>query len=145
MSIDRDFVKMIVSEWITLIESVEVDGFNRPVEKVRKHVDFERCYLSFMLEDLTKEDRFIPIDENTNKTYRKWGDKFVRVFEYILGEKETTVPNSSFTEFKFGSGWGESLEYSVWRISIVFNIPGMMARHREMKIDELLNDNNKNY
>ena len=139
MSADRDFVKIITAEWTTLIESVEVDGFNRPVEKVRKHIDFERCYLSFILEDLSQDDRFIPIDENTKKTYRKWGDKLVRIFENILGEKDKTVPNSSFTEFKFRSGWGESLEYSVWRLSIVFNIPGMMAKHRERKIDELLN------
>ena len=86
---------MITAEWTTLIESVEIDGFIRPVEKVRKHIDFERCYLSFTLEDLTKDDRFVPIDENTKKTYRKWGDKLVRVFENILGEKDKTVPNSS--------------------------------------------------
>lgn len=138
MSTEKDFVKMITTEWITLIESVEVDGFNRPVEKIRENIDLERCYLSFILEDLSKDERFVPIDDNTKKTYRKWGDKLVRIFENILGEKETTVPNSSFTEFKFGSGWGESMEYSVWRFSVVFNIPGMMARHRQMKIDELL-------
>ena len=140
MSADRDFVSMITAEWTALIESVEIDGFIRPVEKVRKHIDFERCYLSFLLEDLTKDDRFVPIDENTKKTYRKWGDKLVRIFENILGEKEKTIPNSSFTEFKFSSGWGESMDYSVWRFSVVFNIPGMMARHRQMKIDELLGE-----
>lgn len=139
MSADRDFVKIITAEWTTLIESVEVDGFNRPVEKVRKHIDFERCYLSFILEDLSKDEKFVPIDGKTQKTYRRWSSKLIPIFEDILGDKEDTIPNSSFTEFKFRSGWGESLDYSVWRISIIFNIKGMMAKHRERKIDELLN------
>jgi len=64
--------------------------------------------------------------------------KLLPIFEDILGNKEDTIPNSSFTEFKFKSGWGESLEYSVWRLYIVFNIHEMIARQREIKINQLL-------
>ena len=140
MSVEEDFIKRITSEWTTIIESVDVDGWTRPVDKVNTRVEFDRCYINFLLEDLFKEEKFIPIDGKTQKTYRRWSSRLIPIFEDILGNKEDTVPNSSFTEFKFRSGWGESLDYSVWRISIVFNIPGMMSRHRQRKIDELLGE-----
>jgi hypothetical protein len=140
MSAEEDFIKRITSEWTTIIESVDVDGWTRPVDMVKTQVQFDSCYIFFILEDLFKEEKFIPIDGKTQKTYRRWSSRLIPIFEDILGNKEDTVPNSSFTEFKFRSGWGESLDYSVWRISIVFNIPGMMSRHRQRKIDELLGE-----
>ena len=140
MSVEEDFVKLITAEWTTIIESVDVDGWTRPVDKVKTVFQLDRCYINFLLEDLSKDEKFVPIDGKTQKTYRKWSSKLIPIFEDILGNKEDTVPNSSFTEFKFRSGWGESLDYSVWRISIVFNIKGMMAKHRERKIDELLGE-----
>ena len=140
MSAEEDFIKRITSEWTSIIESVDVDGWTRPVDKVNTRVVLDRCYINVLLEDLFKDEKFIPIDGKTQKTYRRWSSKLIPIFEDILGNKEDTVPNSSFTEFKFRSGWGESLEYSVWRISIVFNIPGMMSKHRQRKIDELLGE-----
>jgi hypothetical protein len=139
MSIEEDFVKLITTEWTTIIESVDIDGWTRPVDNVKTLLQLDRCHINFLLEDLSKDEKFVPIDGKTQKTYRKWSSKLIPIFEDILGNKEDTIPNSSFTEFKFRSGWGESLEYSVWRISIIFNIKGMMAKHRERKIDELLN------
>jgi|LauGreDrversion4_2_1035121.scaffolds.fasta_scaffold67851_2 hypothetical protein len=139
MSIEEDFVKSITAEWTTIIESVDIDGWTRPVDNVKTLLQLDRCHINFLLEDLSKDEKFVPIDGKTQKTYRRWSSKLIPIFEDILGDKEDTIPNSSFTEFKFRSGWGESLDYSVWRISIIFNIKGMMAKHRERKIDELLN------
>ena len=140
MSVEEDFVKLITAEWTTIIESVDVDGWTRPVDNVKTFFQLDKCHINFLLEDLSKDEKFVPIDGKTQKTYRKWSSKLIPIFEDILGNKEDTVPNSSFTEFKFRSGWGESLDYSVWRISIIFNIKGMMAKHRERKIDELLGE-----
>jgi len=137
MSSKEDFIDKIKLEWISIIESVDFDGWRRPIEKVNTHIENERCYLNFQLEDLCKGDKFIPIDGNNQKIYRKWGNKVITIFEEILGDKEDTIPNHSFTVFKFKSGWGESLEYGVWRLSIVFNINGMIAKDRERKIDNL--------
>lgn len=140
MSVEEDFVKLITAEWTTIIESVDVDGWTRPVDNVKTFFQLDKCHINFLLEDLSKDEKFVPIDGKTQKTYRKWSSKLLPIFEDILGNKEDTVPNSSFTEFKFRSGWGESLDYSVWRIGIIFSIKGMMAKHRERKIDELLGE-----
>lgn len=140
MSVEEDFVKLITAEWTTIIESVDVDGWTRPVDKVKTVFQLDKCHINFLLEDLSKDEKFVPIDGKTQKTYRKWSSKLIPIFEDILGNKEDTVPNSSFTEFKFRSGWGESLDYSVWRIGIIFSIKGMMAKHRERKIDQLLGE-----
>jgi hypothetical protein len=138
MSVEDDFIKSIKADWINIIESVDVDGWRRPVEKVNTQIQNNKCYFNFLLEDLCKDDKFVPIDGSTQKTYRKWSSKLLPIFENILGNKEDTIPNSSFTEFKFKSGWGESLEYSVWRLYIVFNIHEMIAKQREIKINQLL-------
>jgi len=140
MSVEEDFVKLITAEWTTIIESVDVDGWTRPVDNVKTFFQLDKCHINFLLEDLSKDEKFVPIDGKTQKTYRKWSSKLLPIFEDILGNKEDTVPNSSFTEFKFRSGWGESLDYSVWRIGIIFSIKGMMAKHRERKIDQLLGE-----
>ena len=140
MSVEEDFVKLITAEWTTIIESVDVDGWTRPVDNVKTFFQLDKCHINFLLEDLSKDEKFVPIDGKTQKTYRKWSSKLLPIFEDILGNKEDTIPNSSFTEFKFRSGWGESLDYSVWRIGIIFSIKGMMAKHRERKIDQLLGE-----
>ena len=140
MSVEEDFVKLITAEWTTIIESVDVDGWTRPVDNVKTFFQLDKCHINFLLEDLSKDEKFVPIDGKTQKTYRKWSSKLLPIFEDILGNKEDTVPNSSFTEFKFRSGWGESLDYSVWRIGIIFSLKGMMAKHRERKIDQLLGE-----
>ena len=140
MSVEEDFVKLITAEWTTIIESVDVDGWTRPVDNVKTFFQLDKCHINFLLEDLSKDEKFVPIDGKTQKTYRKWSSKLIPIFEDILGNKEDTIPNSSFTECKFRSGWGESLDYSVWRIGIIFSIKGMMAKHRERKIDQLLGE-----
>jgi hypothetical protein len=140
MSVEEDFVKLITAEWTTIIESVDVDGWTRPVDNVKTVFQLDKCHINFLLEDLSKDEKFVPIDGKTQKIYRKWSSKLIPIFEDILGNKEDTIPNSSFTEFKFRSGWGESFDYSVWRIGIIFSIKGMMAKHRERKIDELLGE-----
>lgn len=137
---EKEFVEAITKEWSAVIEAIEVDGHTRPIEKVKTTIYHEECILGFLLEDLCKDDGFVPIDEHTKKTYRKWGSKAIEYFEPLLGEKEDTVPNSSFTEFTFRSGWGTALDYGVWRLSISFNVKGMMAKHRERKIDNLLGE-----
>jgi hypothetical protein len=136
---EKDFIDKITKEWSTIIETVEVDGWYRPIDQIKTNiVDFGICHLNFLLEDMCKDDKFLPIDNSRiSKLYRRWGHKTLEIFEDILGDKEDTIPNSSFTEFKFRSGWGISIDYSTWRMSIVFNIQGMMAKQREIKIDNL--------
>lgn len=137
---EDEFINAISEDWKSIIEAVEVDGFTRPVEKIEKYNSRNVCRLVYMLEDLCKDDQFVPIDGNTKKQYRKWGSKVLPIFEEILGDKEDTVPNSSFTEFQFRSGWGISLEYQIWRMEIMFNVKEMIAKQRERRIDELLSD-----
>lgn len=133
---------MIKEKLITMIESVEVNGFSRKVsrfsiEKTKKEGWLDKIYIGLKT-DFVSETGEDPVDED--KLYNKWYFRFYNKFiaEFTDSDEDYISMCDNNTKVNFYTDWVSKLEYDIRGIYLWVNLAEMEAYLRDKKINKLL-------
>lgn len=131
----REQIKKIFTE---LVESIEVDGYYRSVNRF----DFLNRSegIGIRLSEFKNRDESMPEIDLGNKIHNKWYFRLYNkiIEEYTNSEEDYISTNDNYSTIKFYTDWIKKLEYTPYNLYITLSIPGMTEFIRDKKISKIL-------
>lgn len=131
----REKIKKIFTE---LVESIEVDGYYRSVNRF----DFLNRSegIGIRLSEFKNRDESMPEIDLGNKIHNKWYFRLYNkiIEEYTNSEEDYISTNDNYSTIKFYTDWIKKLEYTPYNLYITLSIPGMTEFIRDKKISKIL-------
>ena len=131
----REKIKKIFTE---LVESIEVDGYYRSVNRF----DFLNRSegIGIRLSEFKNRDESMPEIDLGNKIHNKWYFRLYNkiIEEYTNSEEDYISTNDNYSTIKFYTDWIKKLEYTPYNLYITLSISGMTGFIRDKKISKIL-------
>lgn len=131
----REKIKKIFTE---LVESIEVDGYYRSVNRF----DFLKRSegISIRLSEFKNRDESMPEIDLGSKIHNKWYFRLYNkiIEEYTNSEEDYISTNDNYSTIKFYTDWIKKLEYTPYNLYITLSISGMTGFIRDKKISKIL-------
>lgn len=129
----------IINDWVSVIESIEVNGLKRKINRKKSYSVARNISFSAQLEDLSNG-----IEEDLNyksKNYSLWCYNLINIFiEKIQSENGNAINNSNWTKVKFQDENQQDygfIEYRTFDLSISVKLDYYITITREKKIRNL--------
>jgi hypothetical protein len=130
--------EQIKKSFIEIVESIEVDGYYRSVNRF----DFLNTSegISIRLSEFKNHDESMPEIDLGTKIHNKWYFRLYNKFieEYTNSEEDYISTNDNNSTIKFYTDWIKKLEYTPYNLYITLSISGMTGFIRDKKISKLL-------
>ena len=131
----REKIKKIFTE---LVESIEVDGYYRSVNRF----DFLNRSegIGIRLSEFKNRDESMPEIDLGSKIHNKWYFRLYNkiIEEYTNSEEDYISTNDNYSTIKFYTDWIKKLEYTPYNLYITLSISGMTGFIRDKKISKIL-------
>ena len=130
--------EQIKNIFIDLVESIQVDGYYRSVNRF----DFLNRSegIGLTLSEFKNHDESMPEIDLGNKIHNKWYFRLYNkiIEEYTNTEEDYISTNDNYSTIKFYTDWIKKLEYTPYNLYITLSIYGIAGFIRDKKISKLL-------
>ena len=130
--------EQIKNIFIDLVESIQVDGYYRSVNRF----DFLNRSegIGLTLSEFKNHDESMPEIDLGNKIHNKWYFRLYNkiIEEYTNTEEDYISTNDNYSTIKFYTDWIKKLEYTPYNLYITLSISGIAGFIRDKKISKLL-------
>ena len=130
--------EQIKKTFTELVESIEVDGYYRSVNKFGFLNRTEGIVIR--LSEFKNRDESMPEIDLGNKTHNKWYFRLYNkiIEEYTNSEEDYISKTDNYSIIKFYTDWIKELEYTPYNLYIKLSISGMTGFIRDKKISKIL-------
>ena len=130
--------EQIKKNFTEIVESIEVDGYYRSVNRF----DFLNRSegIGIRLSEFKNRDESMPEIDLGSKIHNKWYFRLYNkiIEEYTNSEEDYISTNDNYSTIKFYTDWIKKLEYTPYNLYITLSISGMTGFIRDKKISNIL-------
>lgn len=130
--------EQIKKNFTEIVESIEVDGYYRSVNRF----DFLNRSegIGIRLSEFKNRDESMPEIDLGSKIHNKWYFRLYNkiIEEYTNSEEDYISTNDNYSTIKFYTDWIKKLEYTPYNLYITLSISGMTGFIRDKKISKIL-------